>query len=251
MVSQRFCVLTSGRTGSTALMERFREEMDVVLPSHDVDCVDEELLHPERAADYARHYAEATGRAIQDESGLVDAFFGHHADAAYVGFKSMPNRHPNLAAFVSRPDVAFITLTRADIPSTVASFMLAMRRGTWRRHGGQPQQSWTFTEADEQQVRWNLAYVLKANATLARVPARVRLTYENLFAPGFRSAELDKLFGRPIQIAAPKAPVSGRDYVTNWQVFTAYLNRTVQEMMATRACGPDGTVGRSEPLDRR
>ncbi|MBL26193.1 MAG: hypothetical protein CMM50_01390 [Rhodospirillaceae bacterium] len=223
-------------------MERLREEKDVTLPSNDVVCEDEELLNPERIADYGRFYAEKTGRPVGDDAALIEAYFACHPDAAYVGFKSMPNRHTDLAAFVSRPDIAFITLTRADIPSTVASFMLAMHRGTWRRHGGKPMERWTFSENDAQRVGWNLAYVLQANATLARVPARVRLTYEELFAPGFRSAELDDLFGRPIRMPSPKPPVSGKDYVTNWPEFLSFLDRRFQEMKA--ASGSADSSGR-------
>ncbi|MEE9289637.1 MAG: hypothetical protein V3U99_01360, partial [Alphaproteobacteria bacterium] len=38
MTQRRFCVLTTGRTGSTALMNRLQRFEDIALPNRNIDC---------------------------------------------------------------------------------------------------------------------------------------------------------------------------------------------------------------------
>src|SRR5690349_15432629 len=206
----KFCVLTVGRAGSTALMDRLARYPDVALPGKNIDCVDQELVHPARIGAQAAAYARLCGTTIATVEELIDGFFVYNARAAYAGFKTMPNRHKNFERFVSASDVRFITLSRRDIASTVASFVVAMATDSWRRDGGAQNARWTFDpRRDGPAVIGNLRYVVKSAAQLERVPDAIALAYEDLCDPDFSDPALDALFGRPIRLGDAKPATSG------------------------------------------
>jgi len=220
---RKFCVLTTGRSGSTWLMEALERFPDIALPKKQIDCIDSELLRPGGFGEHCSAYAALTDAWVIGQDGLIDTFFWYSAAASFAGFKSMPHRHENYEDFLRRPDIRFITLERADTASTVASFLLAMRSGTWRRHGTSPPQRWTFRAEDSGDVQAVLARLLDNRAALARVPNAIRLTYEELCSDNFASPELDDFFERPIRFCNPRPPVSGAAYTGNWDDFLACL----------------------------
>ncbi len=223
--AKKFCVLTIGRTGSTSLMNYLETFPDIAVPNKNIPCVDNELVHPKRVQEHMRRYAELAGQPITGLGQLIDCFFGLNANFAYAGFKTMPDRHNNYDAFVARPDIQFITLTRRDIPSTVASFLLAMKTDSWRRSGESQRDTWRFRpRQDKQTVLGNLAYIHQGMARLRRVPRAIHLEYEDLCDPAYRSPALDDYFNRPIHIENPKPPTSGASYVENWEDFCAFIS---------------------------
>lgn len=223
--ARRFCVLTVGRSGSTSLMNFLGTLTQVALPCGDIDCVDNELLHPERAAQYAHAYAKLCKCPIRTQADLIECFFRHHARSVYVGFKSMPNRHADFPEFSLRPDIQFITLVREDVASTVASFLVAMETGSWRRFGEPQAARWVFDPTrDGQRVRSNLSYVLQSNTALRRIPNAIALTYEALCEPAFNHAALNQFFAQKISIDHPRPPTHGSSYVENWDEFNHFLN---------------------------
>lgn len=225
-MTRYFCLMTMGRSGSTALMHALRRFPDIATPGKNIPCEDDELLHPEFAEGYARRYAELTGRAIESPGALMDAFYRHNAGYAYAGFKSMPNRHPKFRRFVESPGIRFITLVREDVGSTVASFIVAMLTGCWRRDGGEQGQSWTFDPARHgAAVRSNLAYILESQRLIASIPDAIRLSYEELCREDFSQVDLDAYFGRPIRLDKPKPPLSAASYVANWPEFLDFIDR--------------------------
>ena len=152
---RRFCVITVGRAGSTSLMDRLAQYPDVAVPNKNIECIDHELMHPARIQAHAAAYAKLCGRAITTPEELIDCFFGFNSSAAFAGFKTMPNRHRDLGSFTARPDIQFITLTRRDLASTVASFVMAMTTESWRRYGEPQTARWTFDlqrDADRKSV---------------------------------------------------------------------------------------------------
>ena len=112
-------------------MNRLALEPDIKMPSADVECVDQELTHPARLAAYQAAYSQLCGRPISDVRGLVRAFYLRHVDTGYAGFKTMFTRHPQLAHFLSAPDIQFICLGRRDYLATVASFLYARLTKSW------------------------------------------------------------------------------------------------------------------------
>lgn len=221
---QKFCVLTVGRAGSTALMNRLARESDIALPGKNIDCIDQELAHPARVQAHAAAFARLCGVPISTVEQLIDCFFAANAGSAYAGFKTMPNRHHDYDRFVRRSDIRFITLSRRDVASTVASFVVAMATDSWRRNGGAQTARWTFDpKRDGAAVAGNLRYVLNSMAQLETVPAAIALAYEDLCDPKFASSSLDAFFGRPIRLDDPKPPTSGRSYVANWAEFCAFV----------------------------
>ena len=221
---RRFCLLTVGRAGSTALMDRLARDPDIAVPGKNMSCVDHELTHPARVQAHAAAYAGLCGRQISTVEQLIDCFFAVNRDAAFAGFKTMPNRHKDLAAFVARPDIRFVTLTRRDVTSTVASFLMAMATESWRRSGEPQTARWRFdADRDAQAVLGNLRYVVRSDAQLERVPNAIALAYEDLCDPEFSSAELDGFFGRAVRLDDPKPPTSGESYVANWAEFRAFV----------------------------
>jgi hypothetical protein len=231
---QKFCVLTVGRAGSTALVNRLAREPDIALPGKNIDCVDQELVHPSRVKAHATAFASLCGTPVSTVDQLIDCFFTVNAGSAYAGFKTMPNRHRDFDRFVGRPDIRFITLSRRDIASTVASFVVAMATDSWRRDGGAQNARWTFDpKRDGAAVAGNLRYVLNSMAQLEKVPDAIALAYEDLCEPKFTSPALDAFFGRPIRLDEPKPPTSGRGYVANWSELCAFIEEV-------KRAGPGG-----------
>lgn len=239
--TKKFCVLTVGRAGSTSLMNVLECFPDIAVPNKNIPCVDNELVHPKRVQEHLKRYSALCGAPITSPDQLIDCFFAHNAAFAYAGFKTMPNRHKNLAAFVARPDIRFITLKRQDIASTVASFLLAMKTDSWRRFGEPPQTTWKFVAAqDGPPARNNLTYILHSLAQLSRVPNAIRLTYEELCDPHFHSPALDDFFGRPIKLDDPKPPTSASTYVENWDEFRAFIDEASRTFAAQAGQKPGG-----------
>lgn len=229
--ARRFCVLTVGRAGSTSLMDRLAQYPDIAVPGRNIACVDHELTHPARLQAHAAAYAELCGRAITTQEQLIDCFFEFNSGAAFAGFKTMPNRHKDLDRFVARPDIQFVTLTRRDLASTVASFLLAMATESWRRSGGPQAARWKFDiQRDAPAVLGNLRYVVRSHVQLSHVPDAIALVYEDLCDPEFSSAKLDAFFGRGIRLSDPKPPTSAETYVANWQEFRAFVEQAQRQM---------------------
>lgn len=229
--AKRFCLLTTGRTGSTSLVDALASWDDVVVPGKLVPCVDNELVHPEFVGGYMKQFGELAGRAIDDEDVLIETFFALGSHAGYVGFKSMPYRHRRWEDFVSRRDVRFIVLLRRDVAATVASFAVAQQTGSWRRRGGVPE-AWTFRAEDRVRV-WDLAaYVRATNEMLMAVPSAIQLFYEDLCDPSFSSPELDEFFARPVRLGAPNPPVRTEDYVTNHAQFARFVDTALKRVDA-------------------
>lgn len=220
---RKFCVMTTGRSGSTSLMQALRPHDDIALPIKQLGRVADELLEPNTLQRNMRSYEELLGEPIAGPEALIEAFYRYSAGTAFAGFKSMPHRHDNYASFVTRPDIRFITLVRADIPSTVASFMLAMRRGTWGRQGGPASKRWVFQPQDAEQARGILARLQTNLRALDAIPSAIRLTYEDLCDGAYCSPELEDFFGRRIRFKAPTPPISGASYTGNWDAFLTAL----------------------------
>ncbi len=222
--SQFFCVMAVGRCGSTALMRALGSFPDIATPGKNIACADDELLHPDFVRHYAGQYENLTAQRIRSPGELIRAFYRHNGGHAYAGFKSMPNRHRHYRKFVASGEIRFITLVRRDIASTVASFMVAMLTGCWRRDGGGQAESWTFdAEAHGPAVAANLDYVLASLDLIASIPNGIALAYEDLCQEDFNSPELDGYFGRPIRLADPQPPLHGSAYVANWPEFLDFI----------------------------
>ena len=196
-------------------MDAIAADPQVAVPGRQLACRDHELLHPQYAAGYARELGGRLGRPLRSGDALVDAFFELNGDRAFAGFKSMPDRHADFAAFVRRPGLQVLTLVRRDLVATAASFLLAMTRGTWRRSGGVPAERLVLREGQLPNLRGNLTYLHRCLRQLAAVPDAIRLAYEDLCDPAFEAPELDRFFGRPVRLARPLPPTRAGDYVEN------------------------------------
>ena len=217
---RKFCLITIGRAGSTSLMDRLARDPDIAVPSRNIQCIDHELTQPERIETHAAAYGRLCGTEIKTPEQLIDCFYDLNRSAAFAGFKTMPNRHKDFDGFVGRPDIQFVTLTRRDLPSTIASFLMAMATESWRRYGGPQSARWRFdAQRDSSAVMSNLRYVVRSQERLARVPNAIALAYEDLCNPEFSSGPLDDFFGRPIRLDDPRPPTLGETYEANWQEF--------------------------------
>ena len=223
----RFCVMTTGRTGSTALMDAIAAGADVAVPARQLpDCRDHELLHPRAAASHARRLGLLGGRPIRSRAALVEAFFDLNGDRAFAGFKSMPNRHPDFETFTRREDLRVVTLLRRDRVSTAASFLHAETCGTWRRSGGTPTERLRVETSHRSRLLDNLAFLHRAERMLAAVPGAIRLVYEDLCDADFEAPELDRFFGRRIRLAYPRGATRAEDYVENFDAFERFVHES-------------------------
>lgn len=224
-MARKFCVMTVGRSGSTSLMEALERCDDIAIPSKNITCEDNELVHPKRIAEHIKRYSELCNKTITNQQGLIHAFFELNDAFAYAGFKSMPNRHPDYANFIKSKDLQFITLRRRDIASTAASFLRAGDSGSWRRHGEPREESWTFDmNRHAERVKGNVAYIFQSHALMSRIDGAIHLYYEDLCQPDYSSARLDKYFNRPIRLENPRPPTSGSQYMENWELFSGFVD---------------------------
>ena len=228
---KRFCLLTTGRTASTAVMQVLEQFEDVAVPNKNIPCIDNELVHPERVRQHVELYSQLCKCPITTQAQLIETFYRCNAQYAYAGFKSMANRHSDYDRFTRRQDIKFITLFRKDVASTVASFMLAMENGTWRRSGGAPKSVWTFEPSKQKQVLSNLTYIFNSVQQLLQVPSAIRLYYEDLCRPDFVAEDLNCFFQREIKLAHPLPPTFGASYVRNWDVFQKIINYAWQKLL--------------------
>lgn len=221
-MSRRFCLMTVGRTGSTWLINAIGELPGVVVPASNVTSPDNELIHHNTQPGYE----QLAGRKFANTRELIEFFFQYNHDAKFVGFKSMPRRHPDYSGFVRQSGIQFITLDRRDIFGTAASFLTAIKHRTWRRHGGQPPQKLRYEPEDERQLRVNLAYMAKGRLALMEPPDAIALYYEDLCRPDFSSAPLNEFFQQPLLLKGAKPPVHTSDYVENDAEFRAAVETT-------------------------
>jgi hypothetical protein len=135
----------------------------------------------------------------------------------------MVNRHQYLEALTQSREIKIITLARADLASTVASFIIATRAGTWRRNGGVQQHRLTLDADLRQQALAHLDYLTQSLRVIGEIPHAIRLEYEDLCRPDFANSELNDYFGRKIQLSRPKSQTRAEDYVDNWLEFKTFI----------------------------
>ncbi|MDJ0703520.1 MAG: hypothetical protein QNJ46_09590 [Leptolyngbyaceae cyanobacterium MO_188.B28] len=227
---KKFCVLTTGRTGSTSLMKELEQYSDIAVPNKTVDCEDNELLHPNRITVYMSEYSRLRDRPIKTNQQLVDAFYAHSQGYPYAGFKSMPRRHEPFEQFIAQPNIQFIVLIRKDVLSTVASFILATKTGNWRRTGGPPSRTWIFQECNKSQVDACLTAVQDNIKRLNQIPGAIKLTYEDLCNPAYENPNLNQYFQRRIALSVQNPPTSGKSHVQNWEEFKHYATPRLERV---------------------
>ena len=230
--------MTVGRAGSTSLLECLERFDDIAVPNRNVSCESNELLYQRDIKEFMKAYSELCKRPIRNIDELIDAFFEANAKYPYAGFKTMPNRHKDYGAFVTRKDIQFITLDRRDLASTAASFFVAEFIETYRRRGEEHKQKFRFErEKDSSRVSGNLAYLHKGHRRLMRIPNAIHLYYEDLCNTAYASQPLDEFFGRPIRLQNPKPPTHGSTYLENWDEFQDFVGRVWTGLNAKQPAG--------------
>jgi len=229
---KRFILLSSGRAGSTSFIDALAQFDDIAVPSKQIECVDNEIFHPRFVKKYVAQYQALSGIPVRDELSLIEAFYKSNTGAAFAGFKSMPNRHGSLQDLANKGDIKMITLARDDIASTVASFIVAIDRNTWRRHGGKQKHRFTFAPEYKDRALSHLAYIVDSQKIFHSLPNSIHIKFEDLCKKDFANTELNEFFQRPVTIANPRPPVSGEAYVDNWDQFTAFIEEKLAEINA-------------------
>ena len=227
---KRFILLTSGRAGSTSFIDALARFDDIAIPSKQIDCVDNEIFHPHYIKKYASQYQNLAGIPVRDELSLIEAFYQSNSSAAYCGFKSMPNRHRSLNDLAVTGSIKMITLSREDIASTVASFIIAIDRNTWRRKGGKQKFRFVFGPEYKERAFSHLAYIIQSQRIFHSLPNSIHLKFEDLCKSDFVDDELNDFFQRLIKLDSPRPPVSGENYVDNWDEFTEFIDQKLGEI---------------------
>jgi len=138
----------------------------------------------------------------------------------------MPLLYKDHPDFFSREDITFIILTRDDIPSTVASFIAADKQKNWVRTGGAQSSKLKIRGIDKLRTRAVTRYILGSLNILESITPAIRISYEDLCQPNFNNPKLDHYFNREIKLDKPVQPISGADYIENWD----WLKKTVEKL---------------------
>lgn len=227
---KRFILLSSGRAGSTSFIDALARFDDIAVPSKQIDCIDNEIFHPKLVNKYAQEYQELSGIPVRDELSLIEAFYKSNAEFSYAGFKSMPNRHQCLPQIAATGDTKIITLSRDDIASTVASFIVAIDRNTWRRQGGKQKFRFVFGSKYRDRAISHLSYIIDSQNFFDSLPNSINLRFEDLCRTDFVNEELNEFFQRPINLDKPRPPVSAKTYVNNWDEFSAFIEQEISKI---------------------
>jgi hypothetical protein len=225
MTSKKFCLITPGRAASTALMSVLEGYDDIAVPNKNIDCKNNELIQQKVVKLHRRLYGELCGKEIRTNTDLIEIFFEYNQASPFAGFKTMPMRHKKQPEFLQRQDIQFITLTRDDIPSTVASFIAARLKNTWDRKGGAARSKIHIRGISVLMVWGNIIYIRRSLNAINTIKNGIKITYEALCDPDFSNEELNSYFGRTIQLANPVNPTSGADYIENWDWFKGFVER--------------------------
>lgn len=232
MTCKRFCLATTGRCGSRSFFLSLLKYDDIAIPSKNQDIQCNELLNPRFLPEFYESYSIMCGQNINTKSSLIDWFYLFNNISPYAGFKMLFSQSIDCPDFFERGDIRFIVLLRHDVPSTLASLMLAGDTGVWNREGGAHTRSWSYSSAREEELQEKVRGHYQAVIRLASIKNAIRIYYEDIVKEGFHHAQLSEFFGRDIRLSAPKQATSGAQYVRNWSEF----QETV-EMMWSRCCG--------------
>ena len=222
-MSQKFCLVTPGRSGSTSFMEVIEGFDDVAVPNKNIDCANNELFHPRFFVRYKNQYEDLCKCKIKGHQELMEQFFLFNKDFSYAGFKIMPARHRRERGFFNREDIQFIVLVREDVSSTVASFVAANLSNSWERKGEKRKKRFRIRGLDYLMVWGNTLYIRRNLEVIKKISNPINIRYEDLCDPGYRNLELDNFFNRQISLKNPRPPLSGEEYVENWKSLQRFI----------------------------
>lgn len=219
MGSKKFCVVSTGRCGSSSFMRALAEFNDIASPCKNSQLLFSELLHPEFIEEAYSIYSSLGDLKDRNPSSLVDCFFDVNSRFPYAGFKLLFCQSSGVRQLWSSRDIQFITLLRRDVPSTMASFMMANDTGDWDRKGGGHKRAWSYSSARGDELRQRVKAHFDAVITLKSIPGSIVVYYEDITQPEFTNRSLQDFFGRDIRLSSPHPPTSGESYVRNWGEF--------------------------------
>lgn len=220
MAAKCFCLLSTGRAGSTALMRAIGRHPDIATPPANA-----ELLNPRLRIQFTDYVKRLGGDPTDDSAeALLEAFLRLHSSASYIGFKLLPLQLRSFERLVRDPGIQFIVLTRRDLVSHVASWFVARRYDTFRVGTQSVVKQITFGTEWRDDLRRHIRMIQKNVAAMAQVKDAIRLEYEDLCAPGFSCAALNDYFGRSIALESPHPPTDARHYVQDWEHFAEFVH---------------------------
>lgn len=222
-MSKKFILLTPGRSGSTSLMDVLEEFENVAVPNKNIECENNELLHPRFVSRHKNQYEDLCKCKINTNRELMDQFFLYNKNYDYAGFKSMPVRHRDDPGFLLRADIKYIILIREDIPSTVASFLAANLSNSWDRRGENRSKKIRISGLDYFMVLGNTFYIRRSMEMIKQINNPINIKYEDLCNLGYQNPTLDQFFDQPITLKNPRPPTSGADYVEDWGRFQKFV----------------------------
>jgi hypothetical protein len=206
--SRTFIVAAVPRSGSTFLVKRLAEISQAWVP----DVNHYELFNPyEKLFNCAVLHLDSAS-----EVGMLDEFF-RRSNQLYAGFKTIPGFHAEWPVISARSDIQFITLTRRDFLSCLASYVVSDRCFRWEQPSreqlnGQPlvfRELYATEERLTSSLGATLAYLLfnyRALETLDTHPQTISLATEDLLENNATSDRLSEFFGNPVRFDGFQAP---------------------------------------------
>jgi len=73
--SKKFCILTTGRAGSTSLMRVLEGNDDIAVPNKNIHCPSNELIHHRRSKRNMANMSKLVNKQIKTNQELLKYFF--------------------------------------------------------------------------------------------------------------------------------------------------------------------------------
>jgi hypothetical protein len=210
-------------------MEALAAHDDIAVPSKQINCPSNEIYRVINPEHYWPAYEELAGMPVTGELSLALAFYSSNEPSAYAGFKTMPNRHRQLGRLIAENEVQVISLSRRDLPATIASFIAARELKSWARSGEPQNYRFRFSAAIEPRIDTHLTYILKSLRLLATLRGAITIEFEQLCTDTFFDRQLNAYFDRAIRLQDPRPPIEASSYVENWPAFARYIQRRAEE----------------------
>lgn len=238
--TKRFLVVGHPRSGSTFLIERLVRAADADAPL---------VNHKELFNLYERLFNTCVLQLDgSTELGMLRSFFAR-STKQFAGLKTIPSFHREWASVAAVPDLQFITISRKDVLSSIASILVSENTRIWDRTAreqldGRPGNfgHWFRDRREQEMVLGDLInrflFDTRSIEQLNARPTTIALTCEELVGDTFRSEQLDEFFGQRMSLRGFRQPTDYRECFEDAPLFHTTIIQFLRSVLQSESFVP-------------